>query len=356
MIFKKKSLVILLLPAAIYGAYSNASAIGSAGKLLYEATGQVGLKWFGSLKSFKADIGQVFVDSKPSWSSYSNKLKQDAVAAVAGVSNTAAQNKLGDETKERIKNVQYIFNQEGDRQIQAIAKETKLTNDQDSTALAAATIEVEKRAEKKLTHNKTFPVTIQTEPEGATVRIMNIGPKYRSGIMLNKGQYDIEVTKEGYRTQRMWVDFNPFFNTLKVKLNKKGTLACEDFTITKGGSTLSSYGSQIQITDYLENVTVSEVYFSLLEHIASRNYIDYYKAGISGDYAYFNYIFGFLDRTELSENQRVVVKSDRFNQSFIGIEQVFGEDKVKLITQVEAPQYAVPYAIEEAYCAQVKAI
>lgn len=355
MTYKKKSLVILLLPIAIYGTYTNAGAISSAGKLLYEAGGQAGLKLFGGFKSFMTDIDKGFVDSKRSWSSHSSTLKQEAVASAVGVSETATQNKLGDEVKERIKSVQYIFNKEGDQQIQTIAKETSLAKESEA-AIAATTLEAEKQASKRLNHKKTFPVTIHTEPADATVRIMNIGPKYQPGMMLTNGQYDIEITKDGYRTQRMWIDFTPLFNTLKVKLNKKGTLACKDFTITEGGSTLSPYGSQIQITDYLENVTVSEVYLSLLEHIASRNYIDYYQAGISGDYAYFNYIYGFLDRTELSENQRVVVKSDRFNQAFIGIEQVTGEEKVKLITQVESPQYSVSYAIEEAYCAQVKAI
>ena len=61
-----------------------------------------------------------------------------------------------------------------------------------------------------------------------------------------------------------------------------------------------------------------------------------------------------MDIDELYKNQRVVAKSDRFNQKFIGIDQVPSENKVKLIIHVEIPQYAIPFAIEEAYCEQLR--
>lgn len=39
----------------------------------------------------------------------------------------------------------------------------------------------------------------------ARVRIMNIGPRYRSGMRLPPDNYDIEVSARGYRTERRWV-------------------------------------------------------------------------------------------------------------------------------------------------------
>ena len=48
-------------------------------------------------------------------------------------------------------------------------------------------------------------VTIKTVPENATVRILNIKPKFFQGMKLKEGQYDVEVSAPGYRTQRMWV-------------------------------------------------------------------------------------------------------------------------------------------------------
>lgn len=63
-----------------------------------------------------------------------------------------------------------------------------------------------------------------------------------------------------------------------------------------------------------------------------------------------------MERDELYKNQRVVAKTDRFNQDFIGIEQVPWENKVELITHAEISQYAIPFAIEQAYSEQLKTI
>ena len=38
----------------------------------------------------------------------------------------------------------------------------------------------------------------------ATIRIMNIGPKYRPGMTLKAGAYDIQVSAPGYKTYRRW--------------------------------------------------------------------------------------------------------------------------------------------------------
>jgi hypothetical protein len=35
---------------------------------------------------------------------------------------------------------------------------------------------------------------------------MNIKPKYRHGIALKSGKYDIEVTRSGYESKRGWVE------------------------------------------------------------------------------------------------------------------------------------------------------
>lgn len=46
---------------------------------------------------------------------------------------------------------------------------------------------------------------VSTEPTGAKVRILNIGPVYREGMELAGGSYHIEVSAPGYRTDRQWV-------------------------------------------------------------------------------------------------------------------------------------------------------
>ena len=46
---------------------------------------------------------------------------------------------------------------------------------------------------------------IKTIPKDACVRILNIVPKYRYGMMLSPGNYKIEVSKPGFQTQIKWL-------------------------------------------------------------------------------------------------------------------------------------------------------
>ncbi len=49
-----------------------------------------------------------------------------------------------------------------------------------------------------------IPLTVKTTPEGAQVRILNIGPKYQDGMELKPGRYRIEAAKSGYRKHLGW--------------------------------------------------------------------------------------------------------------------------------------------------------
>ncbi len=46
---------------------------------------------------------------------------------------------------------------------------------------------------------------VDPEPSSATVRILNIGPRYHPGIALSPGNYHIEVSSPGHHTSRQWV-------------------------------------------------------------------------------------------------------------------------------------------------------
>ena len=46
---------------------------------------------------------------------------------------------------------------------------------------------------------------VETTPEDARVRILNIGPKFYQGMDLDPGRYHVEVSKEGYEADRRWV-------------------------------------------------------------------------------------------------------------------------------------------------------
>lgn len=46
---------------------------------------------------------------------------------------------------------------------------------------------------------------VETEPRGARIRILNIGPKFYQGIDLLPGDYHIEVSAAGYETRKKWI-------------------------------------------------------------------------------------------------------------------------------------------------------
>ena len=50
---------------------------------------------------------------------------------------------------------------------------------------------------------------------------MNIKTKYKRGMMLPQGRYDIEVSKEGYTTHRRWIELPTHKSNLNFKLSPK---------------------------------------------------------------------------------------------------------------------------------------
>jgi len=49
---------------------------------------------------------------------------------------------------------------------------------------------------------ESYPLIIKTVPYDAKIQIMNIIDKYTMGIELKPGEYDIRISKKGYKTQR----------------------------------------------------------------------------------------------------------------------------------------------------------
>lgn len=65
----------------------------------------------------------------------------------------------------------------------------------------------------------TFALTVTPDPADATVYITNIKPRYRDGIRLAPGTYEIKVTRDGYLTKRGSVDLRSDM-TVPVTLEK----------------------------------------------------------------------------------------------------------------------------------------
>ena len=72
---------------------------------------------------------------------------------------------------------------------------------------AEAAQEAEKqRQREEAARNAKHSLTIKTTPGNARIRILNIGPRYQDGIKLKPDRYDIEVSKEGYKRHREWIE------------------------------------------------------------------------------------------------------------------------------------------------------
>lgn len=50
---------------------------------------------------------------------------------------------------------------------------------------------------------------VNTQPENARIRILNIGPRYQPGIVLPAGRYNVEVSAAGYQTVQRWYELLP---------------------------------------------------------------------------------------------------------------------------------------------------
>ncbi len=66
----------------------------------------------------------------------------------------------------------------------------------------------------------TNPLIIEIEPYDARIQIMNIIEKYKMGIELKPGEYDIRISKKGYTTQRFKIKMEHENIIIKRELQK----------------------------------------------------------------------------------------------------------------------------------------
>jgi len=76
-------------------------------------------------------------------------------------------------------------------------------------------------SEGQITTTSKAHLYVDTHPKDAKIRILNIGPAFHQGIELDEGSYHVEVSAEGYETQKMWVSLTAGHEkTLDVRLDK----------------------------------------------------------------------------------------------------------------------------------------
>ena len=88
--------------------------------------------------------------------------------------------------------------------------------------------------------NKAVPeknrLFVETEPEDANVRIINIAQSFYQGIELESGRYHVEVTADGYQNKSMWVTLDAGEDkSLKIRMKRVATA-------TKGKTFTNSIG------------------------------------------------------------------------------------------------------------------
>lgn len=200
-----------------------------------------------------------------------------------------------------------------------------------------------------------IPLFVKVRPTGAKVSIMNIKPKYKDGIQLKPGMYDIQISANGYRTRRIWVSLNSKFSTLEVSLSKRGQIKCSP-TFQVDGHFLSGQRTLTQVN--LLGVTLDELYFQYAKEIDKSNIAVALDSAIDGDFAYFDLIQpSHLTMNNIRSNSVTLeIDPSRHVKLFIGMERT--TTGVKLIQFSEAPAGAYfagdMNTLKESFCMELK--
>ena len=66
-----------------------------------------------------------------------------------------------------------------------------------------------------------YAFTVQTVPRDATIRILNIGPRYSPGMILESGSYHVDVSKAGYKRVSRWLEVGNQDLRVSIVLKRK---------------------------------------------------------------------------------------------------------------------------------------
>ncbi|MDH2421707.1 hypothetical protein [Cobetia amphilecti] len=182
-------------------------------------------------------------------------------------------------------------------------------------------------------------LSVTTDPSDATVRIMNIRPKYRDGISLSPGRYDVMVSADGYRTKRFPLSVKAGQVAVDVELARRDGFSCDNTHYAYGGSTLGSYGSQVRIETLLENTTLYEVYSSLAQQLQSEagDLLSNVHTDINGDFAYLSAWQGTnVTLEEIRQHQSAGTRGRKMHNRY-GLERV-DKDTVRFVQTTRLPQ------------------
>lgn len=79
--------------------------------------------------------------------------------------------------------------------------------------------ELEPVLEAEPPKKETFALHIKTAPQNATIRILNISPRYKDGIKLQNGNYHIEIAAKDYVAKKFWIKISERNKHLDISLS-----------------------------------------------------------------------------------------------------------------------------------------
>ncbi|WP_101756968.1 bifunctional serine/threonine-protein kinase/formylglycine-generating enzyme family protein [Oceanicoccus sp. KOV_DT_Chl] len=83
--------------------------------------------------------------------------------------------------------------------------DTKISEDADSDTEPSTETDIIAEVTTEPEPMPEFALTVDTQPDDAIVRILNIKPRYRDGILLNPGNYHIKVSAKHYFPETFWI-------------------------------------------------------------------------------------------------------------------------------------------------------
>ena len=199
-------------------------------------------------------------------------------------------------------------------------------------------------------------VTVESNVDNPTVRIMNIREVYHDGIELKPGQYDIEVSKEGFRTSRFWakIESQGGHNDSSIKLNANlqtlGIPHCmENIELSSALPVSTTSSTVLQMKAVYPNEHFSNVYLAQSKHSDEANYAKVIKQFSHKNYAEFLVAqTSSLSRKEMEQNKEIEIDPNNFVLIRLSYEQI-GND-THFTKQVIVPPLAIPIFTKKTMC------
>jgi|GEM_PF-6445652 len=195
----------------------------------------------------------------------------------------------------------------------------------DRVAITSSTVaSTSKVTPKSKPKPEMVQLTVDAYPSDARIRIMNIRPKYKDGISLVPGQYEIRVDREGYREEMHLVDLEGLeangdtgARTLNVSLQPLGLPECEENleldNYAAGVQLFADGGHVLQTKALFRNTDIFDLYQSYAQFLDSRGYFLVYDNVIFPAYYEFHIAAPTnLSMADILNNRKKEIDPERF--------------------------------------------